>query len=262
MAGFFTFRFFISYGQNDTIKPFGVVTADKMNVVYRGILNPISIAVPDCKSFTATAQGLEKISEGHYNLSPYSGKYVTIRLEILKNDDSVVIEEHPFEIKAIAEPKSLINGKEGLVTLSEQELMNAEITVTSEIFDFQVVEFIISVTGQKTIVVSGNTLKGTNLRGVVPGSQVVISEIKVKSQKFNGMCILIAPIIVQTYDRNLYKKDRKYRKNFNETLLKEDKDEKENERKLINLQRKHINDSLRNRKKEEKLKKASIFNKI
>lgn len=64
---FLLFLSFSFYGQNDTISTvktstLSVVSADKMNVVYRGITNPVSIAVSNCKSFEATGNGLEKIS--------------------------------------------------------------------------------------------------------------------------------------------------------------------------------------------------------
>jgi hypothetical protein len=58
--------------QNDTVivsKPkIGVISVDKLNVVYRGIANPISIAVPNAKSFKATGLGVT-FNNGKYFIS-------------------------------------------------------------------------------------------------------------------------------------------------------------------------------------------------
>ena len=47
----------------------GVIAATEMNVVYRGIINPISIAVPHAKSYTISGLGVKK----------ENGKYLTLR---------------------------------------------------------------------------------------------------------------------------------------------------------------------------------------
>jgi hypothetical protein len=56
----FFYQFLLA--QNDTAsvsKPkLGVISVDKLNVVYRGIQNPISIAVPNAKSFTVSGLGV------------------------------------------------------------------------------------------------------------------------------------------------------------------------------------------------------------
>lgn len=63
--------FFISlsfYGQNDTISIIKHTDKDitvnkESKVVYRGISNSLSIEVPNCKSFTASADGLTVVSK-------------------------------------------------------------------------------------------------------------------------------------------------------------------------------------------------------
>ena len=109
---FFSLSF---YGQNDTISvvktsTIGVVSADKMNVVYRGIPNPISIAVSNCKSFTATGIGLYKQSNGKYLLNPGAGLESIITLDIIQNDGSTKQEEHKFRIKNSPRLSGAING--------------------------------------------------------------------------------------------------------------------------------------------------------
>ncbi|OYU81351.1 MAG: hypothetical protein CFE23_04450 [Flavobacterium sp. BFFFF1] len=136
------FIFSCSYAQHDSIsKPTGVVAADRMNVVYRGVANPISISVPDCKSFTAEAPGLTKVSEGHYTLSPGVGLESVIILHIKLKNDSERIEEHRFRIKNIGYFSGLIDGKNCvgcIVEMTKEDLKQAIISLAVENFAFDI----------------------------------------------------------------------------------------------------------------------------
>ena len=154
--------------QNDTAsvsKPkLGVISVDKLNVVYRGIQNPISIAVPNAKSFTVSGLGVKE-ENGKYYIVPGQGKEVIVTLEIILEDDSKVVEEHVFRIKNIPSPLGKINNrncKDCIVLMKLSELENAEITVYLEdfIFDFkpQVSSFSIMLPNNKSIDIEGNTI--------------------------------------------------------------------------------------------------------
>jgi gliding motility-associated GldM-like protein len=72
-----------SYSQNDTIAigktaKTAIVSAEKMNVVYRGMSNPISIYVPNNIPFMASAPGLSKDDKGKYILTPGIGNEVIV----------------------------------------------------------------------------------------------------------------------------------------------------------------------------------------
>ena len=139
----FFYQFLLA--QNDTAsvsKPkLGVISVDKLNVVYRGIQNPISIAVPNAKSFTVSGLGVKE-ENGKYFIVPGQGNEVIVTLEIILEDDSKVVEEHVFRIKNIPSPLGKINNrncKDCIVLMKLSELENAEITVYLEdfIFDFK-----------------------------------------------------------------------------------------------------------------------------
>jgi hypothetical protein len=99
--------FSLSIFAQDTIPASkSVIALDKMNVVYRGITNPISIAVNDAKSYKIYGNGVSKNEDGKYILAPGIGLTTKVYVEITKNDDSIVIEEHEFRIKGI--PSALI----------------------------------------------------------------------------------------------------------------------------------------------------------
>lgn len=162
----FFYQFLLA--QNDTAsvsKPkLGVISVDKLNVVYRGIQNPISIAVPNAKSFTVSGLGVKE-ENGKYFIVPGQGNEVIVTLEIILEDDSKVVEEHVFRIKNIPSPLGKINNrncKDCIVLMKLSELENAEITVYLEdfIFDFkpQVSSFSIMLPNNKSIDIEGNTI--------------------------------------------------------------------------------------------------------
>jgi hypothetical protein len=72
--------------QNDTtstIKPkLGIISLDKLNVVYCGIQNPLAIIISNVKSFTFSGLGLKE-EKGKYSISPAAGNEVFIPLEII-----------------------------------------------------------------------------------------------------------------------------------------------------------------------------------
>lgn len=154
--------------QNDTAsvsKPkLGVISVDKLNVVYRGIANPISIAVPNAKSFKASGLGVT-FSNGHYFISPGQGNEVVVTLEIILEDDSKIIEEHLLRILNFPPVLGRINNRncpDCIVLMKLSELENAEITVYFENLltglKFNVSSFSIEFSDNKNIDVNGNKI--------------------------------------------------------------------------------------------------------
>ncbi|MCZ8196567.1 MAG: GldM family protein [Flavobacterium sp.] len=165
----------------------GVVSATKMNVVYRGIRNPISIAVPNCKSFTVTCPGLEKTGNIYY-LTPQAGATSVIKLTIIQNDDSVITEEHTFRILPISNPISTIDGRNCyncIVEMTKEELMNAQINIKFEDYLFEVssmfliTEFKVYFSKNNIIQVTGNTFNeelNLKIQELKIGSEILIND--------------------------------------------------------------------------------------
>ena len=154
--------------QSDTAsvsKPkLGLISVDKLNVVYRGIRNPISIAVPNAKSFTVSGLGVSQ-EKGKYYISPGQGNEMIVTLEIVLEDDSKVIEEHVFRIKNIGNPLGRINNrncKECIVIMQILELQNAEISVYFEDLltgiKLNVSSFSIELSNKTNLEISGNKI--------------------------------------------------------------------------------------------------------
>jgi gliding motility-associated protein GldM len=166
------------------------ISADKMNVVYRGVVNPISVSFAgvDANKIVASAPGLNSAGKpGKYNMSPGSGTETTISVTgTLPNGDKVT-DKKTFRIKGIPGPTGTIRGEMGVVKGPKSNLEIATIGAKLLDFDFEVgldvVGFNLKIAGQPTVVVNGNKLNAqckSVLSKAGRGDQVTISEIKTK----------------------------------------------------------------------------------
>lgn len=165
------------------------ISADKMNVVYRGVVNPmtISFAGVAADKVTASAPGLSSVGGGKYKMSPGAGTETVINVTGTLPDGSKVSDKKTFRIKGIPGPTGTIRGEMGVVKGPKSNLQIATIGAKLVDFDFEVgldvVGFNLKVTGQPTVVVQGNKLNAqcnAVISKAVRGDQVTISEIKTK----------------------------------------------------------------------------------
>ena len=165
------------------------ISADKMNVVYRGVVNPmtISFAGVSDKDVTASAQGLSKASAmGKYNMSPGAGREVTINVNAKLPDGKVVSDKKVFRIKGIPGPSGTIRG-EYAAKGPKNSLEISSVGAKLEDFDFEVglnvTGFTIKVPGQPTVVVSGNKMDARAKAAIAKASRgdvVIINNIQTK----------------------------------------------------------------------------------
>ncbi len=139
-----------------------VVSADKMNVVYRGVENPITISIPGVSdnNVKASAEGLKQVKGTKYLLSPGKGKEVVINITG-KTSDGTVIKSPPvtFRIKDIPPPVATIRKQYGTIKLPKSSLAKSFVAASLVDFDFdlklRVSGFKVKVPGQSTVVVKG-----------------------------------------------------------------------------------------------------------
>lgn len=183
----------------DSIKKanYSVISLDKVKVVYRGIDNPITIAIPDAKSYTVSGAGVHTTNEkGKYIVRPGSGKELTIKVEIILHDDSVIVEEHVYLIENISAPYTTLNGyynyRGEILNLTLEELKDAKVDVILGerfLFKTKVNRFNIKFPGHSTIEVEGNTF--TNevldlLNKVKKKDIIVISDVNCTFYGYQG----------------------------------------------------------------------------
>ncbi|WP_422106420.1 GldM family protein [Winogradskyella sp.] len=175
----------------DTLHNKTALELKNMNVVYRGISNPIYISKPNALSFEASAFGLKKKDNyGNYALSPGSGHTVDIKIKSkLKNGDSL-IELKTLRIKDIGNLNGTINrlgcGAKCEIQMSKEELANAEVGVKVNDFlldwEFKVNGFKIYLHGT-TYDVKGNKINDSTkpkLKNLRTNDEVIIFDIKLK----------------------------------------------------------------------------------
>lgn len=167
-----------------------VISADKMNVVYRGVENPLTIAIPGLSDdkVSASGAGLTKVSGSKYVMRPGAGREVVISASGTTPDGVTVSSKVPFRIKDIPRPTGTVRGEDGnggAVRIERQGLEISSIGAVLQDFDFdlnlQVSGFSFRVPGQPTINVQGNTLNAQAkqaLQRAPRGAVVQIIDIK------------------------------------------------------------------------------------
>ncbi len=139
------------------------ISADKMNVVYRGIPNPMTISFAGISSdkVNASAPGLRKSGKG-YLMTPSKGREVSINVTGTLPDGSKVSDKKKFRIKDIPRPAAAVSGQAGAIKKSKNSLKSATVSAVLEDFVFdlklKVNSFKFKVPGQPTIICNGRKL--------------------------------------------------------------------------------------------------------
>lgn len=132
--------------------PSANVSADKMNVVYRGLDNPITVSVPGFANnevFPSCSGGNMSGSNGKYTIKPGTGNELTISVSAKGFDGkSTSMGSYKFRIKAVPTPDIVwgtikSGGKVNAGTASAQPL----IPKMPDGFDFEVYATILSYSG-------------------------------------------------------------------------------------------------------------------
>ena len=167
------------------------ISADKMNVVYRGLPNPMTISfagISDDKVI-ASATGLSKASgAGKYNLNPGAGTDVTVNVTAKMPDGKTsVSDKKTFRIKNIPAPVGAIGGGVGVQKGAKSRLEVSQVSAVLQDFlydlNFQVTRFSFKVPGQAAIIVSGDRVNAqckAALARASKGDQISIFDIKTK----------------------------------------------------------------------------------
>ncbi len=185
-----------------------VISADKMNVVYRGVQNPMTISIPGVPSVNATAPGLKKRGgAGKYvmNVTTVKAREVSIKVSGKLPNGATVSDSKKFRIKDIPRPVGTVRGEDGSVKMSKSGLDKASIGAILPDFDFdiklKVTGFKFKVEGQPTVNVRGGRLDSrakSALRKAKRGSSVQVIDIKAQLTTNAGYKLKkISPVIVE-----------------------------------------------------------------
>jgi gliding motility-associated protein GldM len=185
------------------------ISADKMNVVYRGLPNPLTISFAGIgdNNVSASAPGLSPAGgKGKYNLNPASGNEVTVVATGKMTDGKVVSDKKVFRIKNIPGPVGAIGGQMGSQKgpKSRLEVSQVSALLPDFLYDlkFQVTQFAFKVPGQATIIVNGDRVNAqckAALARASKGDVILISDIKTKIVG-DGAAIIPKPASPATYE--------------------------------------------------------------
>jgi len=173
-------------------KPSAVVSPDKMNVLYMGVPNPVSVSAPGIakeKLKVSISGGSISGSNGHYvaNVTTMGTTTVTVSGEIAPNKTSV-LGSSLFRVKRIPDPKAQFAGKSGGNTSAANIRGQDRIFAKLDNFDFDakfnVTRFTLLIAKPRqdviTLTTNGNELSSAMraaLNTVTPGTTVVFKEI-------------------------------------------------------------------------------------
>ena len=185
-----------------------VISADKMNVVYRGVVNPMTISMPGVpdSQVTASAPGLSRKSGPNYIMKPNVGSAevtinVTGTVEGQKFSSS-----KKFRVKDIPKPEGAILRTTGAVKLAKANILAGELSVAFNDFDFdlstRVNSFRILVPGQPSVVVQGNRVSASGAAAAAVnrakrGDIIQISEIRYSVSGYSGTPKPATPISIE-----------------------------------------------------------------
>ena len=185
-----------------------VISADKMNVVYRGVVNPMTISMPGVpdNQVTASAPGLSRKSGPNYIMKPNVGSAevtinVTGTIEGQKFSSS-----KKFRIKDIPKPEGAILRTTGAVKLAKANILAGELSVAFNDFDFdlstKVNSFRILVPGQPSVVVQGSRVSASPAAAAAvnrakKGDIIQISEIRYSVSGYSGTPKPATPISIE-----------------------------------------------------------------
>ena len=184
-----------------------VIAADKMNVVYRGVANPMTISIPGVpdNKVSASAPGLSKRSGSKYVMNPGKGRTVKITASGTLPDGQRISTPMEFRIKDIPRPSGAVRGEAGSIKMPRRNLEVSTVSAMLEDFDFDlnlgISGFKFKVPGQPTTVVRGNKLNAaakSALKRARRGDAVQIFDIQAyisnnKSYKLKK----VSPVVVE-----------------------------------------------------------------
>ncbi len=185
-----------------------VISADKMNVVYRGVANPMTISIPGVGNVSANAPGLRSVGgAGQYvmDVTTLQAREVTINVSGELPGGEPVNDSKTFRVKDIPRPVGTVRGESGTVRMQRNTLEIATIGAALPDFDFdvdlRVTGFKFRVPGQPTVQVRGQQLDASAkaaLRRAGRGETVQIFDVEAQlAGGTNYKLKQVSPVVVE-----------------------------------------------------------------
>ena len=178
-----------------------LLSADKMNVMYRSLDNPVtgSILGADNSKLSLSAPGaaVSSTGPGKWNVKPGAGKTVNLTLSGKDPNGKTISQVFEYRIKNIPPPQGQIRGTNTL-GMPAGSVQNQSLQAVIPDFDFPVsftvTQFNVRVPGRAAMMIKGNSLSGAEgmFRNLKAGDGVYIFDIKATA---NGLGNYVVPNI-------------------------------------------------------------------
>ncbi|MDG1529002.1 MAG: gliding motility protein GldM [Polaribacter sp.] len=165
-----------------------VISADAMNVVYRGVDNPVSVSLPGVSNnnlnVSATG-GLIAKSGSSYLLKPGKGNEMKVNVSATLSSGKKVNSPKKFRIKDIPPAMGTARGGFGIVKMPKTSV--GRVTIGAGLQDFvfdlklKVTKFSVKVPGQLAVTVNGTTFNAAAKKAIGRarrGQQITIFDIE------------------------------------------------------------------------------------
>lgn len=182
-----------------------LLSADKMNVMYRGLENPVSGSIlgADNSKLSLSAPGavVRSTGPGKWSVKPQAGNTVKLTLSGTDPYGKSITQVFEYRIKNVPPPQGQMRGQ-NVLTMPATSIPNQTVQAAIPDFDFPVsftvTEFMVRIPGRAAMLVKGNSLSDAAglLKNVRPGDDVSIIEIKATAQGLEGPIKRITPIII------------------------------------------------------------------
>lgn len=183
-----------------------VVSADKMNVVYRGLQNPLTISIPGVPAnlVRASAPGLRQVKGSSYMISPKAGDKVTISVTGKLPDGKPIKTPKTFRVKDIPAAMGSVRGQYGTVRMPKSGLGNTPVGagLPDFLFDLelQVKSFKVKVPGQLAIIVKGTKFNAAAKKALSKarrGDMINIFDIKAEIKNNSYKLKKVLPVNIE-----------------------------------------------------------------
>lgn len=183
-----------------------LLSADKMNVMYRGLENPVtgSILGADNAKLSLSAPGavVKSTGKGKWNVIPSTGNVVKLTLSGTDPTGKSVSQVFEYRIKGVPRPQGQIRGK-AVNFMPAASIPNQVVAATLPDFDFPVSftvnSFILKIPGRAGTMIQGSSLSAAEgvLRGLRPGDVVQIYDIQATATGLGNQRLKeISPVII------------------------------------------------------------------
>lgn len=183
-----------------------LLSADKMNVMYRGLENPVtgSILGADNAKLSLSAPGavVKNTGKGKWNVVPSTGNIVKLTLSGTDPTGKTVSQVFEYRIKGVPRPQGQIRGK-AVNFMPVGSIPNQIVAAALPDFDFPVSftvnSFILKLPGRAGTMIQGNSLSSAEglIRNLRPGDVVQIYDIQATATGLGNQRLKeISPVII------------------------------------------------------------------